>query len=270
MPIECDEDMENLNNFYLNCMELYLNVVSSNTAMHTAIESDHVGGELIPRSSIGSSPQVEPEFQVADASQMPPRDQITQTNPIALLLSSIPMTDLTSDPFEDVDPYENIDPIEDICEEQLDEGSSSEGFDGADEVGDDEQDELGDDGADNDEAGPSSSSPMNLPLYVVPSVYTHLDMEAIARNIPAFSGFDEHNSIWNPKQEFRKGLCFNDKQAFINAVKLYSMEVQREYKVKLSNPKAWVAKCRQGQAGCRWHIRGCLLWCKRKRVSVIT
>jgi hypothetical protein len=282
MPIECDEDMENLNNFCLNCLELYLNVISSNMPMRTVIESEHIGGDLIPRSSIGSSPQVEHESQVADATQVPPGDQTTQDNPIALLLSNIPMTDVASDPFEDIVPYENIDPIEDIGEEQLDEGSSSDGFDEVDEGEDDEHSGHEDDGVDNNEAGPSncpenlplyeagpsncpenlplyeagpSNCPGNLPLYVVPSVYTHLDMEAIARNTASFSGFNENNSIWNPKQEFRKGLCFNDKKAFVNAVKLYSMEMQREYKVKLSNTKAWVAKCRQGQATCRWHIR---------------
>jgi hypothetical protein len=164
MPIECDEDMENLNNFCLNCLELYLNVVSSNMPMCTMIESEHIGGDLIPRSSIGSSPQVEHESQVADATQVPSGYQTTQDNPIALLLSNIPMTDVASDPFEDIDPYENIDPIEDIDEEQLDEGSSSDGFDEVDEPEDDEHSEPEDDGGDNNDAGPSNYSG-NLPLY---------------------------------------------------------------------------------------------------------
>lgn len=250
VPIECDDDMESLNNFYSNCVELYLNIVPIDNTVATTIEYGCAQVcDLIARPSIGSSSPVLP--QVTESMQLSLEDHTTQGDPIQLVLSNIPLTDPTSDPFEDCDPYEDVDINEDIDEDCNDEGSSSEGVD---EVGDDEPNQVEGDEAVNDEAGPSTC-PMVLPPYVVPTVYTHLDLEAIAQNAPMIQGVHEDQAPWDPKQEFRKGLCFKDKEALKNAAKWYSMEAQREYKVKLSNKNVWIAKCKQGVAKCKWHVR---------------
>jgi len=257
IPIECEEDMENLNDFYLSSVELYLTVVPINdTAPNTTVGHGYaqIGDDLITRPSIGSSSPM--DAQVAGPSHVSFDNQVTQDNPIELLLSNIPMTNVASDPFEDVDPYENIDLNQDVDEECLDEDSSSEEGDEEDQVEDDEAGAMtGDMAAYDMQAGPSTC-PATLPPYIVPTAYTYLDMEAITQNSPMMSGFHDEHAVWDPRQEFRKGMYFKDKKALMDASKMYSMEVQREYKVTLSNTNTWVAKCKQGKEKCRWHIRG--------------
>ena len=87
-------------------------------------------------------------------------------------------------------------------------------------------------------------------------MFTQLDWDAIAEHVPVIGGRCTGSSPWNHTQELYVGLRFKDKSELKNAMKLYSIDRNLQYKVVESNKDLWVVKCANMIGGCRWMLRG--------------
>ena len=78
----------------------------------------------------------------------------------------------------------------------------------------------------------ANDSEPQRPQFIAPSpMFTQLDWNAIAEHVPVIGGRCTGSSPWNHTQELYVGLRFKDKSELKNAVKLYSIDRNLQYKV---------------------------------------